>query len=58
MQGQPSGPLKEHVTTNKDYDAAELTKLIRGIFTGLAMMAFLHGYLGYTQPLFMQASHA
>jgi hypothetical protein len=25
------------------------------VYLGIAMMAFLHGYLKYTQPLFIQA---
>lgn len=28
---------------------------MKGVFTGVAMMVFLHGYMGYTQPLFIQA---
>ena len=43
------------VTTNKDYDLTEVSKAMRGVYIGIAMMAFLHGYLNYTQPLFMQA---
>ncbi|OBZ72342.1 Inorganic phosphate transport protein PHO88 [Grifola frondosa] len=42
-------------TTVRDYDLAETSKLVRGVYTGLAMMAFLHLYLKYTQPLFIQA---
>lgn len=28
---------------------------LRGVFLGIAMMAVMHGYFGYTQPLFIQA---
>ena len=28
---------------------------VRGVFIGIAMMAFLHGYMKYTQPLFIQS---
>jgi len=42
-------------TTVKDYDLSETSKLIRGALVGVAMMAFMHGYLKYTQPLFIQA---
>ncbi|KAI0090193.1 inorganic phosphate transporter [Irpex rosettiformis] len=57
---EPSNPMSKEpgnlvVTTNRDYDLGEVSKLLRGVYIGLAMMAFLHGYLHYTQPLFMQA---
>ncbi|KAJ8692113.1 phosphate transporter (Pho88) [Pleurotus ostreatus] len=42
-------------TTVKDYDLAETSKLIRSAYMGIAMMGFLHGYLKFTQPLFIQA---
>ena len=41
-------------TTNRDYDLGETSKLIKGLFTSLAMMGFLHGYMKFTQPLFIQ----
>ncbi|TCD61821.1 hypothetical protein EIP91_007866 [Steccherinum ochraceum] len=41
--------------TVKDYDLQETSKAIRGVYMGLAMMVFLHGYMKYTQPLFIQA---
>ncbi|KAF7789736.1 hypothetical protein EIP86_000682 [Pleurotus ostreatoroseus] len=43
------------VTTNRDYDLGEVSKLVRGAYIGIAMMVFLHGYMKYTQPLFIQA---
>ncbi|PSS05481.1 hypothetical protein PHLCEN_2v3763 [Hermanssonia centrifuga] len=48
-------PGKLVTTTNRDYDLTEVSKLVRGAYIGLAMMAFLHGYMKYTQPLFIQA---
>jgi hypothetical protein len=39
----------------RDYDLQEISKLIRSAFIGIAMMGLLHGYLGYTQPLFVQS---
>ncbi|KAF8325939.1 inorganic phosphate transporter [Amanita rubescens] len=52
MSGEP-GQLV--TTTVRDYDLAETSKLLRGVFLGIAMMAVMHGYFGYTQPLFIQA---
>ena len=28
---------------------------LRSVYIGIAMMGFLHGYMNYTQPLFVQA---
>jgi hypothetical protein len=42
-------------TTYKDYDLQQVSVLLRGAYIGLAMMAVMHIYLKYTQPLFMQA---
>ncbi|EIM90602.1 inorganic phosphate transporter [Stereum hirsutum FP-91666 SS1] len=42
-------------TTIRDYDLAEVSKLIRSTLTSVAMMGFLHLYMQYTQPLFVQA---
>lgn len=42
-------------TTVRDYDLSETSKLLRGAYFGIAMMAFFHFYLKYTQPLFVQA---
>ncbi|KAF7317891.1 Inorganic phosphate transporter [Mycena kentingensis (nom. inval.)] len=42
-------------TTVRDYDLGEVSKLLRAVYTGVAMMAFLHGYMKFTQPLFVQA---
>jgi len=42
------------VTTYRDYDLEETSKLLRAIYMGLAMMLFLHFYMKFTQPLFIQ----
>ncbi|KAH0581172.1 hypothetical protein H2248_012297 [Termitomyces sp. 'cryptogamus'] len=42
-------------TTVRDYDLTETSKLLRAAYMGIAMMAFMHLYLKYTQPLFIQA---
>ncbi|KAI3406892.1 PHO88 [Candida oxycetoniae] len=43
------------VTTVKEYDLQQVNQLIKGIFTGLAMMGFMHLYMGYTNPLILQS---
>ncbi|KAH9972391.1 inorganic phosphate transporter [Russula compacta] len=48
-------PGKLVTTTVRDYDLAETSKLVKGVFTSIAMMGFLHIYLKYSQPLFVQA---
>jgi len=42
-------------TTVRDYDLQETSKLTRAVYMGVGMMLFLHLYLKYTQPLFIQA---
>ncbi|CAI4059837.1 hypothetical protein SUVZ_04G3200 [Saccharomyces uvarum] len=46
---------KLEVTTVKDYDLKEIDSAIKSIYTGMAMMGFMHLYLQYTNPLFMQS---
>ncbi|KAJ7598889.1 PHO88-related membrane protein [Mycena floridula] len=53
MSQEPNGKLVN--TTVRDYDLSETSKLLRSAYMGIAMMAFLHGYLKYTQPLFVQS---
>ncbi|KAH9925494.1 inorganic phosphate transporter [Fomitopsis serialis] len=53
MSGGEQGNLV--TTTIRDYDLAETSKLIRSVFMGVAMMGFMHLYMQYTQPLFVQA---
>ncbi|CED84465.1 Protein involved in inorganic phosphate transport [Phaffia rhodozyma] len=57
---QPGNPMAggegELVTTTvRDYDVSEISKLMRGVYIGCAIMCFLHGYMKYTQPLFIQS---
>ena len=47
MYEQSSDSGKLVVTTNRDYDLGEVSKLVRGAYMGIAMMVFLHGYMGY-----------
>ncbi|KAG9047283.1 hypothetical protein FS837_002591 [Tulasnella sp. UAMH 9824] len=42
-------------TTVRDYDLAETSKAVKSVYFGIAMMCFLHGYMKYTQPLFIQS---
>ncbi|AQZ14227.1 PHO88 (YBR106W) [Zygosaccharomyces parabailii] len=56
---KPASPLggegeKLEVTTVRDYDLQEIDSSIKSIYTGLAMMGFMHLYMKYTNPLFMQ----
>ncbi|THH03208.1 hypothetical protein EW145_g6440 [Phellinidium pouzarii] len=52
MSQEPSGNLV--TTTVRDYDLGEVSKLVRSVYMGLAMMGFLHVYMKFTQPLFIQ----
>lgn len=45
---------KLEVTTVRDYDLNQIDSAIKSVYTGLAMMGFMHLYMKYTQPLFMQ----
>ncbi|EJF56012.1 inorganic phosphate transporter [Dichomitus squalens] len=49
------GANKLVTTTVRDYDLQETSKLMRAVYFGVAMMAFMHLYMKYTQPLFIQA---
>ncbi|KAJ3777882.1 inorganic phosphate transporter Pho88 [Lentinula raphanica] len=55
----PMAPQEEGgklvTTTVRDYDLAEVSKLLRAVYMGILMMAFLHGYMKFTQPLFIQS---
>ncbi|KAL3233796.1 SRP-independent targeting protein 3 [Nakaseomyces bracarensis] len=46
---------KFNVTTVKDYDLKEIDGAIKSIYTGVMMMGFMHFYMGYVNPLFMQS---
>ena len=43
------------VTTVKDYDLQQVNSQIKSIFTGMAMMGFMHLYMKYTNPLLSQS---
>ncbi|KAI0723705.1 inorganic phosphate transporter [Fomitopsis betulina] len=53
MSGESEGKLV--TTTVREYDLTETSKLIRSVYMGVAMMAFMHIYMKFTQPLFVQA---
>lgn len=42
-------------TTVHAYDSKQLSGLFRGQLTGVAMMAFMHLYMKYTNPLLIQS---
>lgn len=58
---EPANPMsglsepKAVVTTVKEYDLKQIDSQIKGIFTSLAMMGFMHIYMKYTNPLVMQS---
>ncbi|KAL7412009.1 inorganic phosphate transporter Pho88 [Mrakia frigida] len=57
---EPAKPMSQAepelvTTTVRDYDLSETAKLSRGVYIGCAIMCFLHLYMKYTQPLFIQS---
>jgi len=58
---EPPSPMSQDqegklvTTTVRDYDLSEVSKLLRSVYMGIAMMGFLHGYMKFTQPLFIQS---
>lgn len=42
-------------TTVKEYDLEQVQTAIRGIFSGMAMVGFMHLYMKYTNPLVIQS---
>lgn len=58
---EPANPMSGEtepravVTTVKEYDLQQVNGQVKGIFTGLAMMGFMHLYMKYTNPLIMQS---
>lgn len=42
-------------TTVKEYDLQQIQTSIRGVFSGIAMVAFMHIYMKYTNPLLIQS---
>lgn len=61
---EPANPFggeaepKAVVTTVKEYDLKQIDSQIKGIFTGITMMSFMHLYMKYTNPLLMQSVSA
>ncbi|KAH3679149.1 hypothetical protein WICMUC_001160 [Wickerhamomyces mucosus] len=53
LAGETEGKLT--VTTVKEYDLEQVQSAIKGVFTTLAMMGFMHLYMKYTNPLVMQS---
>jgi len=58
---EPKNPMNPDTSggvvsiTVREYDLQEVSKAIKAVLMGVAMMAVMHGYLKYTQPLFIQA---
>ena len=50
--GEPPRPV---TTTVMEYDKQELRKLLKSQFMGLAMMAVMHLYFKYSNPLLVQS---
>jgi len=58
VQPAPMGSSEEPklvTTTVHAYDLEQLRTQFKGQLMGLAMMAFMHGYLKYTNPLLIQS---
>ena len=57
---KPANPMKPNeqpvseVMSVRDYDLREVDAAIKSIWSGVAMMGFMHLYMKYTNPLFMQ----
>ncbi|KAH9482027.1 SRP-independent targeting protein 3 [Psilocybe cubensis] len=56
---EPANPMSQDApqlvtTTVRDYDLSETSKLLRSTYMSLAMMAVMHFYFHFTQPLFVQ----
>ncbi|GAA5891844.1 hypothetical protein JCM6882_007380 [Rhodosporidiobolus microsporus] len=56
---EPAKPMSQDgptqvTTTNRDYDLSETSKAIRSVLMGCLFMCFMHLYMKYTQPLFIQ----
>ena len=52
---EPKSPMSQEpgelvTTTNKDYDLADISKAMRGVFMGMLFVGVMHLYMGYTQP--------
>ncbi|KAK0533464.1 phosphate transporter (Pho88) [Tilletia horrida] len=57
---EPKNPMSQEpgelvTTTHRDYDLADVRKAMRGIIMGTVMVAVMHGYFKYTNPLVIQS---
>lgn len=52
-----SGQTEEKLvtTTVKEYDLTQVNSAIKGMASGIAMLAFMHLYMKYTNPLLIQS---
>lgn len=58
VEPAPMGSAEEPklvTTTVHAYDLAQLRSLFKGQLMGIGMMAFMHGYMKYTNPLLIQS---
>lgn len=55
QSGESEGKLV--TTTVRDYDLSETSKLIRSVYMGLAMMAFMHLYMKYVLSHLSPTAH-
>ncbi|KAF7723699.1 hypothetical protein EC973_001740 [Apophysomyces ossiformis] len=51
----PTGEPQTVVTTNMDYDVAQVKKFIQSTATSIAMISLMHWQFKFTQPLLLQA---
>ncbi|GAA5960829.1 hypothetical protein JCM21900_002297 [Sporobolomyces salmonicolor] len=56
---EPAKPMSgdgpaQVTTTIRDYDLAQTSQAVRSVLMGCAFMCFMHLYMKYTQPLFIQ----
>ncbi|THV01582.1 hypothetical protein K435DRAFT_853598 [Dendrothele bispora CBS 962.96] len=51
----PDQEPKLVTTTVRDYDLSEVSKLLYSDYIDITMIAFLPGYMTFTQPLFIQS---
>lgn len=57
---EPKSPMSQEpgelvTTTHRDYDLNEISKATRGVLMGTIMVAVMHLYMGYTNPLVIQS---
>ncbi|KDQ15864.1 hypothetical protein BOTBODRAFT_31322 [Botryobasidium botryosum FD-172 SS1] len=57
---EPKSPMSTEqggliTTTVKDYDLGETSKAMRSMYMGIAITGFMHLYMKFTQPVFIQS---